>query len=746
VSFSRELAVIPPVLEGLDEKKEAVSYSFLMSIADQRGNIYVLDFVKNRFWLIARTGVSSTCLVFNSIKRRELIVGFSDHTIHCYNIDTCQMIAKLPAIHQSAPLTISVHPTKALLLSTSNTEAILWDTDAWERKRILEGIDEHGLQQASFSPDGMMVCASFEDGSVYFWTIEFSLIWKISLAQLSAPESELSMIMSRNLLVPRICYFDTSSSGEYFAYVGLSSCVYIWNLFEKRLLHEILIPTFENKLIIQAQFLGLSSILGLLSDSGEVIFINAATASFVSQLKSKHSFQSFAISPDGRLLAAVSKESKYMINLLRLDHIFDPKEEVPPRELIEEPVVQQKAEVKIPKAIAQPPKTFFELIESKQESSFFNRAKIRGFLHHYGSYPDQYRPLIWRFLLKLPENRASYEALLDQGTHPSFRDFRVKYPLKSDRGAKSMERILSCLAHWSPIFEDLEYLPSLVFPFVKLFWNDLFSCLEVLMTVLMNWCQKWWEYYPNPPIELLDIVTQLLSFHDPELFSHLSRSKATAQVYGWTLMQSLFSELFSKKDWLMVWDHLVSNPPSFMYHFMVAYLMHFRRPLMQTTELKDFYYFFQRRNATNVTNIILRAYSIKSKTPSSLDPGSFLKPFEPCTRGEYPIFNEYPQFIVNYQSRMKNKIRQEELEYIKKRYTNLTRQLAAELARLTEELKKEKQHWEKSDWKMNDMIEKWWGQMMENENNRSQYRDRMKEMEATNRLRSMSQLSQSIHN
>ena len=55
------------------------------------------------------------------------------------------------------------------------------------------------------------------------------------------------------------------------------------------------------------------------------------------------------------------------------------------------------------------------------------------------------RNLIWRFLLKLPENRSSYEALLDQGTHPSFKDFRQKYPIKSDRLAKSMERYLEKL-------------------------------------------------------------------------------------------------------------------------------------------------------------------------------------------------------------------------------------------------------------------------------------------------------------
>jgi hypothetical protein len=90
--------------------------------------------------------------------------------------------------------------------------------------------------------------------------------------------------------------------------------------------------------------------------------------------------------------------------------------------------------------LVQQPKTFYELIESKQETILFNRAKIKGFLNHYGKYPNQYRQMIWRYILKLPENRAGYEALLNQGTHSSFKDFRKKFPLKSDKAAKSMER------------------------------------------------------------------------------------------------------------------------------------------------------------------------------------------------------------------------------------------------------------------------------------------------------------------
>jgi hypothetical protein len=64
------------------------------------------------------------------------------------------------------------------------------------------------------------------------------------------------------------------------------------------------------------------------------------------------------------------------------------------------------------------------------------------------------------------------------------------------------------------------------------------------------------------------------------------------------------------------------------------------------------------------------------------------------------------------------------------------------LARLTEELKKEKQHWESSDWKMNDMIEKWWNQMMEKETLQNRFRERMGAVEKEKKLDAISQIAQ----
>ncbi|KAI8915528.1 hypothetical protein BC831DRAFT_432109 [Entophlyctis helioformis] len=712
ICFSREMAN-PSSVEPFDAKPPGppVFYSYVMCAADQRGHIYATDFVRNRYWLVARTGVAGTSVCFNAVRRREIIIALADRSIHCYNIDNCQLVAKLPVFHQSAAHHIAVHPTRPLAISTSNTEAILWDTESWERRRILVG-SASGVQQVIFSKDGLSIVAAFEDGSIFFWMIDsFSLQWRITLDQMTGAVSGAEMNTTQLLTSPRFSYFALSYNGELFAFSGLSSTVYVWNMVEKRLLHEILIPAFHSTLIVQIEFVGPTNLLALLSSTGVLIFIDAAEAKFAGQLQGRHRFHSFATSPDGLVLASILLDAKHAVSLVRLDAILYPEETH--GVLNEDQQLESRSRSQAPKpetkraiVTMEQPKTFYDLVESKEETSVLNKRKLARFLAHYGEYPAQYRPLIWRFLLKLPESRAGYEALLDQGVHPSFKDFRKRFPLKSDRKAKSMEKILSCLAFWSPIFENLDYLPAMVFPFASLFANDLFSGLETIMTVIINWCQKWWEYYPNPPIDCLDMLEDMLGYHDPELLAHFVQEKVTSQIYAWSMMQSFFSDLFSRSDWLKLWDHLLSQPPSFMYHFILAYILSFRASLLDTRGVADFKFFFQRRNAANVTRILHKAYDLQSMTPDSVSPATFLAPFTPCIRGEYPVFNKYPEFIVNYQTHMREKIRADETEYLRKR------RMADEVSRLTEELRKDKRAWESADWKMDQMVEKWWDQMM----------------------------------
>lgn len=45
-------------------------------------------------------------------------------------------------------------------------------------------------------------------------------------------------------------------------------------------------------------------------------------------------------------------------------------------------------------------------------------------------------------------------------------------------------RVMSALAHWAAIFGEVDYLPLVAFPFVKLFQNNPLLCFEMLATVI----------------------------------------------------------------------------------------------------------------------------------------------------------------------------------------------------------------------------------------------------------------------
>ena len=39
-----------------------------------------------RFWLVARSGVAATCIAFSNVRKREIVVGLADNSLHCYHI------------------------------------------------------------------------------------------------------------------------------------------------------------------------------------------------------------------------------------------------------------------------------------------------------------------------------------------------------------------------------------------------------------------------------------------------------------------------------------------------------------------------------------------------------------------------------------------------------------------------------------------------------------------------------------
>lgn len=85
------------------------------------------------------------------------------------------------------------------------------------------------------------------------------------------------------------------------------------------------------------------------------------------------------------------------------------------------------------------------------------------------------------------------------------------------------------------------------------------------------------------------------------------------------------------------------------------------------SHLVSIQYFFHHRNNLDVGAMINEAYRLMGSTPADIHPRTMLSDFTPLTKGQYPVFNHYPEFIVEYQSREREKIRLQEMEYLRER-------------------------------------------------------------------------------
>lgn len=133
------------------------------------------------------------------------------------------------------------------------------------------------------------------------------------------------------------------------------------------------------------------------------------------------------------------------------------------------------------------------------------------------------------------------------------------------------------------------------------------------------------------------------------------------------MLETFFSEIFNRNEWLCLFDHIFSNHPSFILYIVTSYCINNRSALLRVQELDDFKYFFHHRNPISVQTIVNEAYRLSEVTPVDIDPKRMIESFQPLTRGQYPVFNKYPKFIVDYQIQEKEKLRQEEMNYIRQR-------------------------------------------------------------------------------
>ncbi|XP_043973700.1 TBC1 domain family member 31 isoform X2 [Gambusia affinis] len=645
---------------------------------DHHGNIYFFDISRNRFRLVLRTGQACTALAFSLRRTTEFLVALVDHTIKCFDKDTKQLVSWMRG-HEGAVTSISVHSSGRYAITTSSDTAQLWDLDTFQRKRKLNIRQSVGIQKVFFLPLSNTILSCFSDDSIFAWESD-TLFCRY---QLPVPDSG-----------PRIFYkaFAVTRDGKSLATGGRSNLLHLWCLESQQLVRVIQMPS-QVRTVRQLEFLpesfdcGANQTLGVLSQDGVMRFINIHTCKLLFHTGSvDEAITAVAVGPNGRHMAAIMDNGS--INIYSVQSLTQElKKPLPSRVAVvsgdgaghdfSNIKMKVRSEAVRPARrsgrgtqvkILRPPAAGSSAEDKENElPAGLNKKRLVALLKAFGEFPAKYRMFVWKSLLCLPENHAAYSSLTDKGLHSAFLTLQDKYPIKSQKLQRGLQRLLSALAHWAAIFSEVEYIPLLSFPFVKLFQNNPMLCFEVVATVIVNWCQHWFEYFPNPPLNILSMAENILAHHDKELLEHLKDCGITTQLYVWPLLETMFSEVLTRDEWLRLFDNVFSNHPSFLLMACVAYVISCREPLLLCSQKKDFEYFFHHRNNLDVAAMIKEAYRITGSTPAAIHPRTLLSDFTPLTSGQYPIFNQYPEFIVEYQSRERERIRLQEMEYLKER-------------------------------------------------------------------------------
>uniref|UniRef100_A0A8D3E2P5 TBC1 domain family member 31 n=1 Tax=Scophthalmus maximus TaxID=52904 RepID=A0A8D3E2P5_SCOMX len=642
---------------------------------DHHGNIYVFDISRNRFRLVQKTGQACTALAFTLRRTTEFLVALADYTVKCFDKDTKQLVSWMRG-HEGAVSSVSVHSSGRYAVTTSSDTAQLWDLDTFQRKRKLNIRQSVGIQRVFFLPHSNTILSCFSDDSIFAWESD-TLFCKY---QLPVPDCG-----------PKVSYkaFAVTRDGKRLVAGGRSNLLHMWCLDSQELVRVIQMPT-QVRTVRQLEFLpdsfdgGASQTLGVLSQDGVMRFIHIHTCKLLFHMGSHDgAITTVAVSPNGRHVVAIMDNGS--INIYNVQCLTQELNKPPPSRVavvsdgdqelsnlkvrVRSEVVQRPAMSLARKQVKvlRPPAVSTADDKENELPAGLNKKRLVALLKTFGEFPAKYRMFVWRSLLCLPENHAAYSSLTDKGLHSAYLTLHNRYPIKSLKLQRGLQRVLSALGHWAAIFGEVEYLPLVAFPFVKLFQNNPILCFEVVATVIVNWCQHWFEYFPNPPLNILNMAENVLAHHDKELLQHLVDCGITSQLYVWPLLETLFSEVLTCDEWLRLFDNIFSNHPSFLIITCVAYITCCREPLLLCSQKQDFEYFFHHRNNLDVGAMIKEAYRLLSCTPADIHPRTLLSDFTPLTKGQYPVFNHYPEFIVEYQSQEREKIRLQEKEYLRER-------------------------------------------------------------------------------
>ena len=735
---------------------------------DTRGNVYAFHIRKNRYQLLSREGDEGTAVCCNE---KEVFAGFITGVIKMFDVDKQgePLVATLKG-HRSRVTHIELSPNNDLMLSTSNDCALLWDlkSGTYTKKNLAGGA--YGAVQARFAGAyGEKAVVAFHDESLWVWNARTgNLETKLQAPELGARSPAKGPTLCQSIAISR--------DARYVITAGGSPCLFVWDLQEGAMKHAVELPEGvktacdvelaapaadepeDDALFVAAAcddgavrvvdpVRGLVTHTMVLDDSGSKETMAEglafdASGRYAAVLAAKGTMRLYdAHVPRAR---APSDHPKKLA-LIALDDAGEVRAKVHPPAIPASGSVPD--EIAAPAGFGPPPGTrprlgkgrrgpapgtakappasayvaagfdapralSAEFLDARRAASDDDVNKLRDLLSVYGEFPEKYRLLTWRKVLRLPDNEKAYETLASKGTHPAMADLPDRFPISDRSLLLRLQSICSCLSHYSPVFAESPVVPGMVFPFVKAFKTNEVQAFEAFLTLVNNHARGWFELFPDPPYGHLAEVEAVVKFHDPQVAKRMESVPGGLQGAVWQLLSTLFTDVTTADEWLRLFDHVAVQGRAMLTHLAAAYVLIWRDAILNAPEgssaVKQL---FARDAGTSLERLLEKAYLLKESSPAGMTtleptkivdvganaPGDARPGFESLESGAvvelpkattYPVFEGFPKRAVDYAAGERDRLRAEEDALLARQKT------VKSLQKRTEEIQAMEMAWE----------------------------------------------------
>ncbi|XP_049876016.1 TBC1 domain family member 31 [Pectinophora gossypiella] len=602
-----------------------------LACSDNIGNLFVLDFSDLKFWKLTSIG-PCTALHFVPNKLDMLVVA-SAKKYEINFLDIEMGTTSLTLTGHTAPVKhISFSNNKINnMLTGSQVEAILWELRNYTKFFTLNTYMGAQIQQIMFTPGGDYLVACFQNDTVQIWKHE-------------SMKSVKQIIPNELKHMKNIAF---TMNGRAMAMAGLANTLILFSMDTWKALKSIDLSKYNISGALQIAFIpqvfdgGANKILAILSSDCVLRLLDLESMSIVYSIQPESSeIRKFVISPTGKYFLCILQQGE--VNIYNTSYVMDLAHVA----TAEHPIKQELPGTSAHRSQIHEPSPSKAEVEHKMRICM-DSARLRRILMQYGEYPDKFRSIIWRSLLNTPRNKTAYSALVEKGIHPVYKDIEKQFTIHSSVTLKSLKRLLSCLAHWCPLFGVMKFLPGFVFPFVKVLQKDPLLLFESVATVLLNFCQLWFEYAPFPPISILAMIENILGEHDQQLLDHFCEIGVTSQTYALKILETAFSEVLTCSEWLILWDHILSNEPAFILMAVVSYSVVQKNAIKRLQSHEQLENFFHMQNPICKKAFLKKAYILLNETPDEIHPRRFFNSFMSLEKGEcYQQFSGYPKATI----------------------------------------------------------------------------------------------------